>query len=126
MPWLRIVNRDWGDFQKLDLITAPEGYTVWRERAMGFLAKDRPDVHSLLEWAEKQEEELTEDATEEVMRRLEVHEDQATINYVLHGAIKLSIGDSLLGRAIATAKPFPRGLALWRPFSKNGRGVPSR
>ena len=52
-PGLSIQNRDWGDNKRLDLVVIPEVYTTWRDRALGHLAKDRPDVRRLLLWAER-------------------------------------------------------------------------
>lgn len=59
VPPYRVNNRDWGhDFKKLDLVSHPEGFVVWRDRALGHLAKDRPDVKAWLLWAEKQAVEI--------------------------------------------------------------------
>ena len=38
----------------MDLVVTPEAYSTWRDRALGHLAKDRPDVRRLLLWAERQ------------------------------------------------------------------------
>ena len=32
----------------------PEGYLAWRDRALGLIAAERPDVRKLLFWAESQ------------------------------------------------------------------------
>ena len=56
----RIENRNWGDFKKLDVTNEPEGYLVWRDRALAHLSKDRPDVKDLLLWSVKQSTLITE------------------------------------------------------------------
>ncbi len=49
-----VINRDWGNNKTLDLVTQPEAFVTWRDRALGHLAKGRPDIRRLLTWAEKQ------------------------------------------------------------------------
>ena len=49
-----VINRDWGDNKRLDLVAQPEAFVTWGDRAIGHLAKGRPDIRRLLTWAEKQ------------------------------------------------------------------------
>ena len=53
----KVDNRSWGDNRRLDLVAAPDAYLVWRDRALGHLCRDRPDVRKLLVWAESQSKE---------------------------------------------------------------------
>ena len=55
---MRIDSRSWGDHKKLDVATTFEGFQVWKDRAMMFLSRERPDVRRLLTWAESQSKEL--------------------------------------------------------------------
>jgi hypothetical protein len=50
----RVEYRNWGSHKHLDMDMSPEGFVAWRERALGFLAADRPDIRKLLLWAEAQ------------------------------------------------------------------------
>ena len=47
----RVDPRNWGNHHRLDLVTAPQCYTNWRDRALTYLARDREDVQRLLAWA---------------------------------------------------------------------------
>ena len=38
----------WADHKKLDLDMKPDGFIAWRDRALGFLAAERPDIRRLL------------------------------------------------------------------------------
>jgi hypothetical protein len=51
---LRINPRDWGDTKKLDSTTSYDGFQIWKDRALTHLSKERPDVRTLLAWAETQ------------------------------------------------------------------------
>ncbi len=50
----RVELRSWSDNKRLDLDVNPEGFVAWRDRALGCLAGDGPDVRRFLLWAEKQ------------------------------------------------------------------------
>ena len=51
----------WTDHKKLDM--KPEGFAAWRDRALGYLAAERPDIRKLLIWSESQNPTI--EATEE-------------------------------------------------------------
>jgi len=117
----RVDRRDWGDHKRLDLDTRPDGYVAWRDRALGHLAKDRPDVRRLLLWSEQQG--LPIGAPEEPAGAAQVGLDPANaehVSYVLFEAIKSIVADSLLGRARACGDG--RGLELWRKLHTEWRG----
>ncbi len=54
---MRLDSRSWGDHKKLDVATTFEGFQVWKDRAVTFLSRERPDVRRLLTWAETQSKE---------------------------------------------------------------------
>ena len=121
----RINNRDWLlDFKKLDLISQPDGYSVWRERALGHLCKDRPDVRRWLLWAEQQHEEV--DAALEIAGAREVQLDEgpdqaSTVSYSIFEAIKINIYDTLLPKAKSCGEG--HGLELWRQMRLGWSGT---
>lgn len=43
-----IVNKDWGTNKQMDSIQNPGSSTIWREREIGHLAKDRADIRDLV------------------------------------------------------------------------------
>ena len=53
---LQILGREWNNHKLLDLHLAPEAFDAWRICALGYLAKDRPDIRHILVWAESQSE----------------------------------------------------------------------
>ena len=55
-----VVDRNWDSTKRLDLAANPGAYSLWKNRAVGHLAKGRPDVKRLLAWAERQTSEITE------------------------------------------------------------------
>jgi len=114
--FFRVENKNWSEQNKrLTLVSQPEGYLVWRDRAMAHLTKDRPDVRDLLQWAEKQPEMLEADTEKEGATRtklLEGPDKVALVSYALYDGIKHLLADTLLGRAKACGDG--RGLELWR------------
>ena len=44
----------WSNHEKLELDMKPEGVVAWRDRALGYLAAERPDVRKLVLWADTQ------------------------------------------------------------------------
>jgi hypothetical protein len=115
----RVDNRAWGDNRRLDLITQPEGYLIWRDRALGHLSRDRPDVKRLLVWGEKQSAE-----TLAVELGTAAHSfgllDLASVDYALFEGIKHIVADTLLGRARSCEE---RGIELWRRLHVEWEGT---
>ena len=103
--------RDWGGHKKLDLTTDPGSYVTWRDRALTFLARERPDVLGLLEKAERREAVITLEAEQSMASEAGVT-DPIYMSYVLFGAIKHILTDGLLNRARAAGEG--RGFELWR------------
>ncbi len=107
---LRINARDWGTASKLDITTHFEHFQVWKDRAMMFLSKERPDVRALLTWAETQTQAnlaanlVTQSAHFGV-------DDLAAVEYSLHDGIKTIVVDGMLSRA---RNCVGRGCELWR------------
>ncbi len=56
---MRIDARSW-NATKLDVATTLSGFLVWKDRAMMFLSRERPDVRKLLTWAESQSKDSLE------------------------------------------------------------------
>jgi hypothetical protein len=120
---LRINARDWGDSRKLDVTTTFEHFQVWKDRAMMYLSKERPDVRALLGWAEAQSQADLEAHLCAQSAQLGI-DDLAGLEYGLHDGIKTIVVDSLLGRA---RNCVGRGCELWRAlvaeWSGNGEHV---
>jgi hypothetical protein len=98
-PRFSIFNRDWGDNRRLDLVAAPEAFVTWRDRALGHLAKCRPDVRRMLIWAEKQTAPIDEMGEKAGAAETGVTDNPHEVSYVLFEGIKHLIADSLLCRA---------------------------
>ncbi len=120
---LRINARDWSDSRKLDVTTSFEHFQVWKDRALMFLSKERPDVRALLVWAETQSQADLEAHLRAQSAQLGV-DDLAAVEYGLHDGIKTIVVDSLLGRA---RNCVGKGCELWRAlvaeWSGNGEHV---
>jgi hypothetical protein len=116
----KVDRKDWADNKRLDLDTQPDGFTAWRERALGFLSSDRPDVRKLLLWAEAQSQPIG--ATEEHAGASEagLRDDPEHVSYVVFEGIKSIIADSLLSRARVCGDG--RGLELWRKLHTEWKG----
>ncbi len=97
----RVELRNWGDHKRCDLDVKPEGFVAWRDRALGFLAGDWPDVRRLLLWAEQQPPTI--DRAGEQKGAAEAgflkHDDVQHVSYVIFEAAKTIMTDSLLSRA---------------------------
>jgi hypothetical protein len=116
---MRIDARSWGDHRKLDVATTFEGFQVWKDRAMMFLSRERPDVRRLLTWAETQSKESLETDLSAQAGHFGVA-DLAAAEYAIHDGIKVIILDSLLGRARNCVE---RGCELWRSLCAEWSGA---
>jgi hypothetical protein len=113
----KVDNRSWGDNRRLDLVAAPDAYLVWRDRALGHLCRDRPDVRKLLVWAESQSKEELEGNLAQVAAQAGMS-DAEMVDYCICEGIKYIIADSLLTRARLR---WPRHRALAAPPLRVGR-----
>jgi hypothetical protein len=120
-PRFYVVNRDWGDNKKLDLVTQPEAFVTWRDRAMGHLTKGRPDIRRLLLWAEKQTTIIDVMAEDKGAKDAGLMENSEDVSYVLFEGIKHVLHDNLLGRARICG--VGRGLELWRKLHSEWQGA---
>ena len=93
VPPYHVNTRDWGDHKRLALVTEPQGYLAWKDRALGFLGKNRRDISELLVWAESQEEEVTTEILQRRWAQMGSSEDSAEVDYTLHAALKHIITD---------------------------------
>jgi hypothetical protein len=118
---LTIINRDWGDNKRLDLIAQPEAFVTWRDRALGHLAKCRPDVRRLLIWAEKQTIAIDTNGERFGAHENGVTEDANEVSYILFEGIKHIISDNLLSRARLCGDGC--GLDLWRRLHSEWQGA---
>jgi hypothetical protein len=116
----RVVHKNWGNHKLLDLDVNPDGFIAWRERALGFLTTDRPDVRRLLVWAERQTGPITENDEARGAREAFMMEDVDRVSYVVFEAVKSIMTDALLARARACGEG--RGLELWRRLHSEWRG----
>ena len=106
----KVHSRDWGDNKRLDLVSNPDGYKAWHDRAIDHLSLlgQRPDVWRLLIWAEEQDTPITVDrestgATGSLkngaaVNLLEGPNGAGCVAHVLYSAIKYTCSDSLLGK----------------------------
>ncbi len=116
---MRIDARSWGDHRKLDVGTSFEGFQVWKDRAMMFLSRERPDVRRLLTWAEAQSKDSLESELRTQAGSFGIA-DLAAVEYAIHDGIKLIILDGLLGRARNCVE---RGCELWRSLCAEWSGA---
>jgi hypothetical protein len=85
---MRLDARGWTSL-KLDVGVASDVFQVWKDRAMMFLSRDRPDVRKLLSWAETQSQETLEKNL--VAQAAAFHvTDLAGVEYALHDGIKMT------------------------------------
>ena len=115
----RIDARAWGSHKKLDVGTAFEGFQVWKDRAMTFVSRERPDVRRLLMWAETQSKEDLAAQLASQAAQLGVS-DLDAVEYALHDGIKGILEDSLLGRA---RNCIECGCELWRSLCAEWHGA---
>ncbi len=117
---MRIDARGWAsDNKKLDITTSFDAFQIWRDRAMMFLSRERPDVRRLLVWAETQTSETLVAGLVAQAAQCGVH-DLAAVEYAVHDGIKMTILDSLLGRARNCVE---RGCELWRSLCAQWSGA---
>jgi hypothetical protein len=117
---MRLDARGWGNSQpKLDIGVAVDTFQIWKDRTMMFLSRERPDVRRLLNWAETQSKETLQDGIVAQAAYLGIS-DLAGVEYALHDGIKMTINDSLLGRAHTCVE---RGCELWRALCAEWSGA---
>jgi hypothetical protein len=115
---MRLDARGWTS-QKLDVGVAIDAFQIWKDRAMMFLSRDRPDVRKLLCWAETQSQDTLRDGLAAQAAAFNVH-DLAGVEYALHDGIKMTLQDTLLGRARGCIE---RGCELWRALCAEWSGA---
>jgi hypothetical protein len=115
---MRLDARSWTSL-KLNVGVSSDVFQVWKDRAMMFLSRDRPDVRKLLCWAEKQSQEALQANLVEQAAAFNVH-DLASVEYALHDGIKMTLQDTLLGRARGCIE---RGCELWRVLCAEWSGA---
>ena len=119
------VTGKWGTHKHLDLLVAPEVYMAWRDRALGYLTKDRQDVRRLLVWAESHTGPIGEVeegvGAVEVGLALQAEETVGDVCHALYEGIKDIVSDTLLTRARACGDG--RGLELWRKLKSEWEGA---
>jgi hypothetical protein len=84
-----------------------------------FLSRERPDVRKLLSWAETQSKETLRDGLAAQAANLGIF-DLAGVEYALHDGIKMTIMDTLLGRARNCVEC---GCELWRVLCAEWSGA---
>ncbi len=116
---MRLDARGWGNNQpKLDIGVANDTFQIWKDRAMMFLSRERPDVRKLLGWAETCTKETLQNGLAAQAAQLGIS-DLANVEYALHDGIKMTIMDTLLGRARVCHE---RGCELWRSLCAEWSG----
>jgi hypothetical protein len=115
---LRIDNRAWNNNKPLEAGAGLEAFLVWKDRALSYLSRDRPDVRRMLAWAEVQSREGLGAGSAAQADALGMHDLEA-VNYTLFDGVKAIISDSLLGRARGCDE---RGLELWRGLCAEWHG----
>jgi hypothetical protein len=114
-------GKAWGQNKSLNLVTSPEAYLTWRDRALGHLAKDRYDIEKLLIWSETQKAAIDDTMVQAGLKAAGVPlQDHANINFALFGAIKLICSDDLLTRVRLCNG---NGLELWRKLRSEWEGT---
>ncbi len=117
---MRIDARGWAsENKKLDITTSFDAFQIWKDRAMMFLSRERPDVRKLLVWAETQTMETLAAGLVAQAAHCGVP-DLAGVEYAIHDGIKMTILDSLLGRARNCVE---RGCELWRSLCAEWSGA---
>jgi hypothetical protein len=82
----------------LDIDAKPESYAAWRERALGYLAADRPDVRRLLLLAEKRDDAYRRECGKAGAAEARMTEDA---EHVVFEAVKGILTDALLVPGLA-------------------------
>ena len=106
----RVDYRSWGNHGVLDTKTAPAAYLTWRDRALGFLCRESPEVRRLLIWSETQSQEGLASGLDDAATEFGVA-DIGKVDYVLFEAIRHVVSDPLLTRSRACEG---HGVELWR------------
>jgi hypothetical protein len=114
----RVDYRAWGNHGVLDTKTAPAAYLTWRDRALGFLCRESPEVRRLLIWSESQSQEGVASGLEDAATELGVA-DISKVDYILFEAIRHVVSDPLLTRSRACEG---RGVELWRRIHCEWKG----
>jgi hypothetical protein len=114
---MRLDARGWTSL-KLEVGVAADVFHIWKDRAMMFLSRDRPDVRKLLSWAETQSQESLQQNLATQAAAFNVL-DLAAVEYALHDGIKMTLQDTLLGRARGCIE---RGCELWRTLCAEWSG----
>mgnify|MGYP002176398871 CR=1 FL=1 len=117
---MRLDARGWAVGQpKLDIGVPADTFQIWKDRATMFLSRERPDVRKLLSWAETQTKETLQSGLAAQAAHLGIV-DLVGVEYALHDGIKMTIMDSLLGRA---RNCIERGCELWRSLCAEWSGA---
>ncbi len=107
---MRLDARGWGNSQpKLDIGVATDTFQIWKDRAMMFLSRDRPDARRLLSWAETHTKETLQSGLAAQAAHLAIV-DLAGVEYALHDGTKMAIMATLPRMApnsLAPALPPP-------------------
>ncbi len=118
---MRLDARGWGSSQpKLDIGVKNDTFQIWKDRAMMFLTRERPDVRRLLTWAETCTNKETLHAGLAAQAAQLGITDLANIEYALHDGIKMTIMDTLLGRARICDE---HGCEFWRMLCAEWSGA---
>ena len=113
--------KNWGQNKNLSLITSPEQYLVWRDRALGHLAKDRYDIEKMLLWSETQKTAIDDTMVQQGIKEAGVPViDHEEINRKLFNSIASICSDELLGRIRLNKN---NGLELWRKLRSEWEGT---
>ena len=87
----------------------PEGFEVCRDRALGYLPAERPDIRKLLPWGESQNPTIGTTEEKKGATSAGAYGDICHIRYVLFESLTLIMSNSLWTRARACEDG--RGLA---------------
>ncbi len=88
---MRLDARGWGANQpKLDIGVPGDAFQIWKDRALMFLSRERPDVRKLLSWAETQTQETLRAGLAAQAAAFNVI-DLAAVEYALHDGIKMTL-----------------------------------
>ena len=121
----RVDTRSRGDRGKLDLPSAPAAYKTWRQRALGYLSRDRDgfirsDVRRLLLWADKQLDEIGQAAAQAGAAAVGLLEPVAQVSDALYPAIRGIVADAVMQRSERCQGD--SGIELWRRLYMEWRG----
>ena len=89
-------------------------FSYWRDQMRGHIARGRPWLGKLLDWARNMKSPIT---VETERNLVEASFDVATVSEVLHDFIVIKLGENMMylkQRVISSAGAENRGLELWR------------